>query len=138
MAPEGRSVSTMPWETKSMEPTKSLCVTVVVIVIVVVANLGRSERREVAPLLIEYPLELLTSRANRSTSGIEGEAVLQHELEVVVKALRGRILPGVELLPDGRKIHGFLDNLWVRWKIHFDPIDGLVEGMGDVVVLLLV
>jgi hypothetical protein len=66
----------------------------IIIVTEVLLGLG-----EVLPLVVEEPLQFDTREIDRCTSGVELEAVANHELEISEKRLSAGIFVIVQLLP---------------------------------------
>lgn len=107
-----------------MERTLLIIVLAVVVLgihIIIVTGLGLGLRK-VLPLLIEESLQLDTRQVDGRTSGIEVEAIANHEFEIREKRLGGGVFVAVQLLPHRRKVHRFLDDLRVRWNIQGNPV----------------
>ena len=104
---------------ENKEPTVMILVLALVtlgihIIIVSRVRLGLGE---VLPLVVEEPLQFDTREVYRCTSGVELEAVADHELEIGKKRLSVGVFMIVQLLPHRREVHGLLDDLGVGWNV---------------------
>ena len=72
---------------------------------------------EVLPLVVKEPLQFDTREVDRCTSGVELEAVADHELEIGKERLSVGIFMIVQLVSHRREVRGPLDDLGVGWNV---------------------